>query len=84
MKQPSATTRPKRNTARQAAKVSLRVTSQVPKTEREDFMALLGLEAKNSLEVVQHVERGLRFSVVERLRQEMDLPTKKMADLLQV
>ncbi|MBA3357674.1 MAG: DUF2384 domain-containing protein [Pyrinomonadaceae bacterium] len=51
---------------------------------RSDYKTLIGLEAKNVLAVVEDVERGLPFSTVELLRQEMELSTKTMAEVLQV
>lgn len=49
-----------------------------------NYKELLGLRAENNLAVVEHVERGLQFNSVERLRQEMDLSAKDMAELLQI
>ena len=45
---------------------------------------LLGLKAETTLDLVGHVERGLNFNSVERLRQKMGIPMKAMADLLQI
>lgn len=51
---------------------------------RANYKQLLGLRAENNLAVAEHVERGLRFDSVERLRRQMDLSSKDMADLLQI
>jgi putative toxin-antitoxin system antitoxin component (TIGR02293 family) len=49
-----------------------------------NYKELLGLRVESNLAVVEHVERGLQFNSVERLRQEMDLSAKDMAELLQI
>ena len=36
------------------------------------------------MELVKHVEEGLTFTAVEALQQQMDLPTKEMARLLDI
>jgi|ERR1051325_4911926 putative toxin-antitoxin system antitoxin component (TIGR02293 family) len=51
---------------------------------RHHYTKLIGLKVKNSLALVQHVERGLDFSVVESLQSEMHLATKEMASLLDI
>src|SRR5205807_6846412 len=45
---------------------------------------LLGLKAETTLDLVGHVERGLNYNSVERLRQKMGIPMKAMAELLQI
>src|SRR5437016_44145 len=40
--------------------------------------------ARGSYELIGHVERGLNFNSVERLRQKMGIPMKAMAELLQI
>jgi putative toxin-antitoxin system antitoxin component (TIGR02293 family) len=54
------------------------------RSSRHDYTKLLGVQAKNSIELVKHIEKGLAFTAVEALQQEMDLPTKEMAWLLDI
>ena len=42
------------------------------------------MDAKNTLDLVKHVERGLSFTVVEALQQQMKLPAKEMSRLLDI
>jgi putative toxin-antitoxin system antitoxin component (TIGR02293 family) len=51
---------------------------------RGNYTKLLGLRTENNLAVVEHVKRGLQFNSVERLREQMDLSSKDMAELLQI
>ncbi|HEY3137931.1 MAG TPA: antitoxin Xre/MbcA/ParS toxin-binding domain-containing protein [Blastocatellia bacterium] len=51
---------------------------------RGNYKKLLGLRTENNLAVVEHVKRGLQFNSVERLREQMDLSSKDMAELLQI
>lgn len=53
-------------------------------TSRHDYTKLIGLKAKNTLDLVKDVEKGLTFTVVESLQREMDLPAKEMASLLDI
>ena len=51
---------------------------------RREYTKLIGLKAKNTLELVKHVENGLSFTVVESLQQQMKLATKDMSELLDI
>src|SRR5829696_6615255 len=51
---------------------------------RHDFTKLIGLKVKNPVDLVRHVEKGLAFTAVEALQQQMDLATKDMAALLDI
>ena len=51
---------------------------------RRDYTRLIGVKAKNTLDLVKHVERGLSFAVVEALQQQMKLPAKEMSRLLDI
>lgn len=51
---------------------------------RHDYTKLIGLKVKSSADLVKHVEKGLAFSVVEALQQQMDLAAKEMAELLDI
>lgn len=51
---------------------------------RHDYGKLIGVKAKNTLDLVKHVERGLSFTVVEALQQQMKLPAKEMSRLLDI
>lgn len=51
---------------------------------RHDYTKLIGIKVKDSVELVKQVEKGLPFSTVEALRQQMDLASKDMARLLDI
>jgi putative toxin-antitoxin system antitoxin component (TIGR02293 family) len=51
---------------------------------RHDYTKLIGVKVKNPVELVRHVEKGLAFTTVEALQQQMDLATKEMARLLDI
>lgn len=51
---------------------------------RPHYTKLIGVHAKNTLDLVKHVERGLSFTVVEALQQQMKLPAKEMSRLLDI
>jgi len=66
---------------RRAAGKALRATAPV---SRHDYTKLIGVKVKNPVELVKHVEKGLAFTAVEALQQQMDLATKDMARLLDI
>ena len=51
---------------------------------RHDYTKLIGVTVNNSVDLVRHVERGLAFTAVEALQQQMHLATKQMAQLLDI
>jgi putative toxin-antitoxin system antitoxin component (TIGR02293 family) len=53
-------------------------------SSRHDYAKLIGVKVKNPVDLVKHVEKGLAFSAVEALQQQMDLATKEMASLLDI
>lgn len=48
------------------------------------YFKRVGLKAKNSLDLVRHVEKGLSFATVESLREQMQLTTNQMSELLDI
>jgi putative toxin-antitoxin system antitoxin component (TIGR02293 family) len=54
------------------------------RSSRHDYTKLIGVKVKNSVELVKQVEKGLAFSAVEALQQQMDLASKEMARLLDI
>src|SRR6059058_464086 len=74
------------NTARRLGKrvVRRKRASQAQRSAARSSYELLGLKAETTLDLVEHVERGLNFNSVERLRQKMGIPMKAMAELLQI
>lgn len=54
------------------------------RTSRHDYTKMLGVKAKNPVDLVKHVEKGLAFSAVEALQQQMNLATREMAKLLDI
>src|SRR6185295_19994917 len=66
---------------RRAPKKALTATA---KSLRHDYARLIGVQVKNSVELVKHVENGLAFTAVEALQEQMDLATKDMAQLLDI
>ena len=58
--------------------------SQAQRSAARSSYELLGLKAETTLDLVEHVERGLNFNSVERLRQKMGIPMKAMAEQLQI
>lgn len=53
-------------------------------SSRHDYTKLIGVKVNNPIELVKHIEKGLAFSAVEALQQQMNLPTKEMARLLDI
>ena len=53
-------------------------------SSRHDYAKLIGVKVKNPVDLVKHVEKGLAFTAVEALQQQMDLATKEMARLLDI
>jgi putative toxin-antitoxin system antitoxin component (TIGR02293 family) len=51
---------------------------------RHDYTKLIGIKVKSTLHLVEHVEKGLAFSTVEALQEQMDLAAKEMARLLDI
>ena len=49
-----------------------------------NYTKLIGIRVKDSVELVKHVEKGLAFTTVEALQQQMNLATKDMAQLLDI
>ena len=64
-------------TARRTIPSSVRIS-------RHDYTKMLGVKAKNPVDLVKHVEKGLAFSAVEALQQQMNLASKEMAKLLDI
>jgi putative toxin-antitoxin system antitoxin component (TIGR02293 family) len=54
------------------------------RSPRHDYTKLIGVKVKNPVDLVRHVEKGLAFTAVEALQQQMDLATKEMARLLDI
>jgi putative toxin-antitoxin system antitoxin component (TIGR02293 family) len=52
--------------------------------KRYDYAKQIGLKVKTPVDLVKQVEKGLAFTAVEALQQEMDLATKEMAKLLDI
>ena len=77
-------------TTRRQAKPKQKVTAAekahtpAARTSRHDYAKLIGVKAKNPVDLVKHVEKGLAFTAVEALQEEMDLATKEMAKLLDI
>ena len=65
---------------RRAAKKALTAT----RSARHDYAKLIGVKVKNPVDLIRHVEKGLAFTAVEALQQQMDLATKEMARLLDI
>ena len=58
-------------------------TSTAP-SSRHDYAKVLGVKVKNPVDLAKHVEKGLAFTAVEALQQQMDLAAKEMARLLDI
>jgi len=54
------------------------------RSPRHDYTKLIGVKVKNPVDLVRHVEKGLAFTAVEALQQQMDLATKEIAQLLDI
>lgn len=54
------------------------------RSARHDYTKLIGVNVKNSVDLVKHVEAGLSFSVVEALQDRMKLASREMAKLLDI
>jgi putative toxin-antitoxin system antitoxin component (TIGR02293 family) len=78
----ATTTKPKGKTVHPRGMGKARALSG--QNPRRDYTKLIGLKAKNTLELVKHVENGLSFTVVESLQQQMKLATKDMSKLLDI
>src|SRR5215208_2133933 len=79
-KQSPTKARRKKGPRRTAAKA---VTSTA-RISRHDYAKSIGVNVKNPVELVKHVEKGFAFTAVEALQQQMDLPTNEMAKLLDI
>jgi putative toxin-antitoxin system antitoxin component (TIGR02293 family) len=66
---------------RRAAKKAL---TSATRSARHDYAKLIGVKVKNPVDLIRHVEKGLAFTAVEALQQQMDLATKEMARLLDI
>src|ERR1044071_586426 len=66
---------------RRAAKKPL---TSATRSARHDYARLIGVKVKNPVELIKHVEKGLAFTAVEALQQQMALATKEMARLLDI
>ena len=75
-------TKPKQKTQHRRAAKKARTAST--RTSRHDYAKLIGVQVKNSVELVKHVEKGLSFTAVEALQKQMDLAAKEMALLLDI
>jgi putative toxin-antitoxin system antitoxin component (TIGR02293 family) len=60
------------------------VLSATKRKARHDYAKLLGVNVKNSIDLIKHVEKGLAFSAVESLQHRMKLASKEMARLLDI
>ena len=58
--------------------------TSVARSSRHDYTKLLGIRVKDSVDLIKHVEKGLAFTAVEALQEQMDLATKEMARLLDI
>ena len=74
-------TKTSRKVEHQRAKKALTSATRSP---RHDYTKLIGVKVKNPVDLVRHVEKGLAFTAVEALQQQMDLATKEMARLLDI
>jgi putative toxin-antitoxin system antitoxin component (TIGR02293 family) len=82
----ATTTRTTRKTSRSVKRrrsVEKTLSSATP-TPRHDYAKLLGVKVNNAVELVRHVEKGLAFTAVEALQQQMHLATKEMAQFLDI
>ena len=73
-------TRHKTQRPRTAGRVSTASTGG----SRHDYTKMIGVKAKNPVDLVKHVEKGLAFSAVEALQEQMNLATKEIARLLDI
>ena len=76
-----ATKRAPKSQQRRAAGKALTSGAQ---RSRLNYTKMLGVDVKNPMDLVKHVEDGLAFSAVEALQEQMDLATKDMARLLDI
>jgi len=76
------TTKTKQKT--QHPRVTRKTPAATPRRSRHDYAKLIGVQVKNSVELVKHVEKGLSFTAVEALQKQMDLAAKEMAVLLDI
>ena len=63
---------------------SEKALTSAARSPRHDYTKLIGVKVKNPVDLVRHVEKGLAFTAVEALQQQMDLATKEMAQLLDI
>ena len=77
----TATKTRQKTQSRRGAGKTLTATAR---SSRHDYTKLIGVKVKNSVELVKHVEKGLAFTAVEALQQQMDLASKEMARLLDI
>ena len=68
------------NSRRRVEKALTSVTG----SPRHDYAKLIGVKVNNTVELVRYVEKGLAFTTVEALQQQMHLATKEMAQLLDI
>jgi len=61
-----------------------KAATPVTRRPRHDYTKLIGVKVQRTVDLVKHVEKGLAFSAVEALQQQMDLATKEMAQLLDI
>lgn len=77
-----ATTKTRQKT--QQRRVAAKAATATPRSSHHDYTKLIGVKVKNSIELVAQVEKGLDFTAVEALQQQMDLPMTEMARLLDI
>jgi putative toxin-antitoxin system antitoxin component (TIGR02293 family) len=64
--------------------VAGKVLTPAARRSRLHYTKLIGVDVKNPIDLIKHVEKGLAFTAVEALQRQMDLPTKEMAALLDI
>lgn len=75
---------PKRKQAASGRRAKTKTAKSASRPARHDYTKLIGVKAKNSVDLVRHVEAGLSFSVVEALQDRMKLASREMAKLLDI
>jgi putative toxin-antitoxin system antitoxin component (TIGR02293 family) len=83
----ATTTTPTTTKKRQKAehrREAAKVLNPTTRSARHDYARLIGIKVKNPVDLVRHVEKGLAFTAVEALQQQMDLAAKEMARLLDI
>lgn len=76
------TTKTKQKT--QPRRAAGKAVTATARSSRHDYTKLIGIKVKDSVELVKHVEKGLAFTAVEALQEQMNLAAKEMARLLDI